>query len=391
METQSEVALCGGESRFHPTNGSNGRRVKLGVLTVSDRASAGVYRDDSGPEIIKFFHEAIKSEWEAVYKVIPDEAELIRAELVGMADEEDCCLIVTTGGTGPAKRDVTPEATESVCDRMMPGYAEQMRAISLKVVPTAVLSRQTAGLRGDTLIINLPGKPKAIRETIDEVFVSIPACVSIMKEDVYIETYEEVVKAFRPGAKKKTKEVDDKEDALEELGGGRRQHDDVNGGSGEGTFVETSADGRIITGISRARLNVAGILESVEDPCCGAISSFVGTTRDTFQGKRVTKLEYEAYVPMAMKELRKLCDVAVGRWDVHRMAIWHKTGECPVKEASVVIAVASPHRRAALEACAWAIDELKATVPIWKKEFFEGGEVWKENAESRRRMMMGTA
>jgi molybdenum cofactor synthesis domain-containing protein len=139
------VSLSGGESRFHPTNGSNAQRVRLGVLTVSDRASAGVYRDDSGPEILKFFHEAVKSEWEAVYRVIPDEGERIRSELIRMADEDDCCLIVTTGGTGPAKRDVTPEATESVCDRLMPGYAEQMRAISLKVVPTAVLSRQTAG------------------------------------------------------------------------------------------------------------------------------------------------------------------------------------------------------------------------------------------------------
>jgi len=97
----------------------------------------------------------------------------------------------------------------------------------------------------------------------------------------------------------------------------------------------------------------------------------------------VIKLEYEAYVPMAMKELRKLCETAMAKWEVRRMSIWHKTGDCPVKEASVVIAVSSPHRRAALEACAWAIDELKATVPIWKKEFFEGGEVWKENAENR--------
>ena len=375
-ETREALALCGGESTYHPTLGANTARVKFGVLTVSDRASAGIYQDDSGPEIIKFFHEAIKSEWEAVYKVIPDEAELIKSELVRMADDEDCCLIVTTGGTGPAKRDVTPEATEAVCDRMMPGYAEQMRAISLKVVPTAVLSRQTAGLRGDTLIINLPGKPKAIRETIDEVFVSIPACVSIMKDDVYIETHEAVVKAFRPGSKKKA------------TGDGKPPDGSTKGDpmSSDGIFTETSADGRIHTGISSAPLDVAKILESVEDPSCGAISSFVGTTRDTFQGKRVVKLEYEAYIPMAMKELRKLCDAAMDRWDIQRMTIWHKTGECPVKAASVVIAVSSAHRRAALEACAWAIDELKATVPIWKKEFFEGGEVWKENAESRKLM-----
>ena len=363
----ASVQLTGGSSRFHPTLGSNARPVKLGVLTVSDRASAGVYKDDSGPEILNFFREAIKSEWEAVYAVIPDEAARIRSELIRMADEEDCCLIVTTGGTGPAARDVTPEATEAVCDRMMPGYAEQMRAISLKVVPTAVLSRQTAGLRGDTLILNLPGKPKAIRETIDEVFVSIPACVSIMKEDVYIETHDEVVEAFRPGAGKGKRGKNGKKKIEEEAQ----------------TCVETSADGRVVTGVSAAPLDVASILASVEDASCGAISSFVGTTRDTFQGKKVIKLEYEAYVPMAMKELRKLCETAMAKWEVRRMSIWHKTGDCPVKEASVVIAVSSPHRRAALEACAGAIDELKATVPIWKKEFFEGGEVWKENAENR--------
>lgn len=373
----ASVQLTGGSSRFHPTLGSNARPVKLGVLTVSDRASAGIYKDDSGPEILNFFREAIKSEWEAVYAVIPDEAARIRSELIRMADEEDCCLIVTTGGTGPAARDVTPEATEAVCDRMMPGYAEQMRAISLKVVPTAVLSRQTAGLRGDTLILNLPGKPKAIRETIDEVFVSIPACVSIMKEDVYIETHDEVVEAFRPGAGKGNGKNEKNEKSGKNGKHGKKKIEEAQ------TCVETSADGRVVTGVSAAPLDVAGILASVEDASCGAISSFVGTTRDTFQGKKVIKLEYEAYVPMAMKELRKLCETAMAKWEVRRMSIWHKTGDCPVKEASVVIAVSSPHRRAALEACAWAIDELKATVPIWKKEFFEGGEVWKENAENR--------
>ncbi|CAL5229493.1 g12829 [Coccomyxa viridis] len=139
----------------------------------------------------------MKSEWKAVYKVIPDERDLIEDTLKQMCDQERCCLVVTTGGTGPAPRDVTPEATEAVCDRMMPGYGEQMRAISLKHVPTAVLSRQTAGLRGKSLIMNLPGKPKAIRETIDEVFASVPACVQLL-EGPYLETNDAVVKAFRP-------------------------------------------------------------------------------------------------------------------------------------------------------------------------------------------------
>jgi molybdopterin adenylyltransferase len=134
--------------------------------------------------------------FEIVYKVIPDEQPLIEATLKQLCDDDGCCFIVTTGGTGPSPRDVTPEATEAVCERMMPGYGEQMRAISLRYVPTAVLSRQTAGLRGKSLILNLPGKPKAIRETIDEVFVSIPACINYL-EGPYIETNDEVVKAFR--------------------------------------------------------------------------------------------------------------------------------------------------------------------------------------------------
>lgn len=134
--------------------------------------------------------------FEVIYKVIPDEQPLIEATLKQLCDVDGCCFVVTTGGTGPAPRDVTPEATEAVCDRMMPGYGEQMRAISLRYVPTAVLSRQTAGLRGKSLILNLPGKPKAIRETIDEVFVSIPACINYL-EGPYIETNDEIVKAFR--------------------------------------------------------------------------------------------------------------------------------------------------------------------------------------------------
>lgn len=180
----------------------NSDEAIFGVVTVSDRASEGVYDDISGPAIIEFFQEAIKSRWRVVYKVIPDEQPLIEQTLKDMCDQDQCCLVVTTGGTGPAVRDVTPDATEAVCKRMMPGYGEQMRAISLKYVPTAVLSRQTAGLRGKSLIINLPGKPKAIRETFDEVFQSIPACVDLI-EGPYIETNEEIVKAFRPSQLRK--------------------------------------------------------------------------------------------------------------------------------------------------------------------------------------------
>jgi len=333
--------------------------AKFGVLTISDRASAGIYEDASGPEIVDFFHEAIKSPWNAVYRVIPDEYDLIREELMRLADEEDCCLIVTTGGTGPSARDVTPEATESVCDRMMPGYGEQMRMMSLKIVPTAVLSRQTAGLRGDTLILNLPGKPKAIREIIDEVFVSIPACISIMKDDVYIETHEDVVRSFRPGSKKKSQEE-------------------------QPSIMESTL---CLTAITPLPLNLTECTEWCNDASCGAISTFIGTTRDTFEGKKVIKLEYEAYVPMAQKVLQDICSTARARWNgIGKMCIWHRTGTVPVKEASVIIAVSSKHRKDSLECCSWAIDELKATVPIWKKECYENGETWKENAESRARM-----
>ncbi|MFQ2824961.1 MULTISPECIES: molybdopterin adenylyltransferase [Aeromonas] len=172
-------------------------KAKIGIVTVSDRASAGIYEDLSGKAIIDTLNAYLTSAWEPVYQVIPDEQDQIEATLIRLADEEHCCLIVTTGGTGPAKRDVTPEATEAVCDRMMPGFGELMRAESLKFVPTAILSRQTAGLRDDTLIVNLPGKPKSIRECLDAVFPAIPYCIDLM-EGPYLECDETVIKPFRP-------------------------------------------------------------------------------------------------------------------------------------------------------------------------------------------------
>ncbi|WP_429219580.1 molybdopterin adenylyltransferase [Aeromonas veronii] len=172
-------------------------KAKIGIVTVSDRASAGIYEDLSGKAIIDTLNAYLTSEWEPVYQVIPDEQEQIEATLIRLADEEQCCLIVTTGGTGPTKRDVTPEASEAVCDRMMPGFGELMRAESLKFVPTAILSRQTAGLRDDTLIVNLPGKPKSIRECLDAVFPAIPYCIDLM-EGPYLECDETVIKPFRP-------------------------------------------------------------------------------------------------------------------------------------------------------------------------------------------------
>ncbi|MDP7092031.1 MAG: molybdopterin adenylyltransferase [Candidatus Thalassarchaeaceae archaeon] len=170
---------------------------RFGVLTASDRASTGDYEDLSGPAIERFLEEALTSTWEIQRRIVADEREAIEATLVELVDSEGCSVVVTTGGTGPAPRDVTPEATEAVCERMLPGFGEQMRAVSLKHVPTAVLSRQTAGIRGSSLILNLPGSPRSIREILDEVFAAVPYCVDLMGGP-YITTDPAVVNAFRP-------------------------------------------------------------------------------------------------------------------------------------------------------------------------------------------------
>lgn len=171
--------------------------IKIGVITASDRASAGIYEDISGAAIQETMKDYLKSEHEIVYRCIPDVQETIEAMMIELCDREGCCLVVTTGGTGPALRDVTPEATENVCDKMMPGFGELMRQVSLKYVPTAILSRQTAGIRGRSLIINLPGKPKSIRECLDAVFPAVPYCIDLI-EGPYLECNEEIIKAFRP-------------------------------------------------------------------------------------------------------------------------------------------------------------------------------------------------
>ncbi len=154
--------------------------IRIGVLNISDRASAGVYEDIPGKACVALLREWLTTEFEADYRVIPDEQPVIEAELRRMADEAGCALVVTTGGTGPALRDVTPEATAAVCEKMMPGFGELMRSTSLKYVPTAILSRQTAGIRGRTLIVNLPGRPKAIRENLEAVFPAIPYCIDLI-------------------------------------------------------------------------------------------------------------------------------------------------------------------------------------------------------------------
>ncbi len=171
--------------------------TKIGIVTVSDRASRGVYEDLGGPAIRQYFEEVLTSEWVPVSRVIADEQPLIEATLKELVDVEGCSLVVTTGGTGPAPRDVTPEATEAVADKLMPGFGELMRAVSLKFVPTAILSRQTAVIRKKALIVNLPGKPKSIRECLDAVMPAIPYCIDLI-EGPFITTNEEKVKAFRP-------------------------------------------------------------------------------------------------------------------------------------------------------------------------------------------------
>jgi molybdopterin adenylyltransferase len=171
--------------------------ARIGIVTVSDRASQGVYEDRGGPAIREYLAEILTNPIEVVARVIPDERSLIQATLQELCDVAGCCLVITTGGTGPAHRDVTPEATLAVCDKEMPGFGELMRKVSLEKVPTAILSRQTAGIRGKSLIINLPGQPRAIRECLDAIFPAIPYCIDLL-DGPYLTTDEAKVKAFRP-------------------------------------------------------------------------------------------------------------------------------------------------------------------------------------------------
>lgn len=171
--------------------------IRIGIVTISDRASRGEYEDRGGPAIRACLSEILSCPWEAVPRLVPDEQPLIESALTELCDRENCCLVVTTGGTGPARRDVTPEATEAVCDKLLDGFGELMRAVSLKFVPTAILSRQIAGIRGRSLIVNLPGKPSAIRDCLLAVFGAIPYCIDLI-EGPYLTTNEAVVKAFRP-------------------------------------------------------------------------------------------------------------------------------------------------------------------------------------------------
>ncbi len=171
--------------------------VRIGIVTISDRASKGVYTDLSGPAIGDCLMEILSCPWEPVTRIIPDERDMIENTLIELCDQERCCLVVTTGGTGPALRDVTPEATETVCDKILDGFGELMRQVSLRSVPTAILSRQIAGIRGQSLIVNLPGKPTAIRECLLAVFPAIPYCIDLI-EGSYVTTHEQVVRAFRP-------------------------------------------------------------------------------------------------------------------------------------------------------------------------------------------------
>ncbi len=174
--------------------------AKIGIVTVSDRASRGEYEDRGGPAIHDYLGEVLSSGWQAVARVIPDERAAVEQALIELCDQEQCCLIITTGGTGPAQRDITPEATEAVCEKMMPGFGELMRKVSLEKVPTAILSRQTAGIRSGALIVNLPGQPKAICECLDAVFPAIPYCVDLIGGP-FLTTNESRLVAFRPKKK----------------------------------------------------------------------------------------------------------------------------------------------------------------------------------------------
>jgi molybdopterin adenylyltransferase len=171
--------------------------ARIGIVTVSDRASRGAYEDRSGPAVREALGAFLKSPWQEVFRLVPDERPLIEETLKVLADVEGCALVFTTGGTGPALRDVTPEATVAVCEKLLPGFGERMRAASWERVPTAILSRSAAGIRGRTLIVNLPGSPKGARECLEAVFPAIPDCLDTLGGP-YLETNESVIRAFRP-------------------------------------------------------------------------------------------------------------------------------------------------------------------------------------------------
>ncbi len=171
--------------------------ARIGIVTVSDRASRGEYEDRGGPAIRLYLQEVLTSPWEAAARIIPDETRLLEDTLIELCDRVRCSLVVTTGGTGPAPRDITPEATEAVCEKMLPGFGELMRQVSLQKVPTAILSRQTAGVRGRSLIVNLPGQPRAIGECLDAVFPAIPYCIDLIGGP-YLVTDERRIVAYRP-------------------------------------------------------------------------------------------------------------------------------------------------------------------------------------------------
>jgi len=171
--------------------------ARVGIVSVSDRASRGEYEDRGGPAVEAYLRRALVSPWEAEYRLISDDAALVRDTLLGLSDEVGCCLVITTGGTGPSPRDVTPEATRAILDRELPGFGEVMRSVSLRYVPTAILSRQLAGTRGSCLFVNLPGSPKAVDQCLDAVFAAVPDCVDLIGGP-RLETDPTVVKAYRP-------------------------------------------------------------------------------------------------------------------------------------------------------------------------------------------------
>jgi molybdopterin adenylyltransferase len=185
------------------------RALNIGLVSISDRASAGVYEDKGIPALREWFAAALKTPWTSQVRLIPDEQAVIERTLIELVDVAGCDLVMTTGGTGPAERDVTPEATLAIAHKVMPGFGEQMRQVSLQFVPTAILSRQVAVIRGRTLVLNLPGQPKAIRETLEGVrdaqgsvvvagvFAAVPYCLDLIGGP-YIETNDAVCKAFRP-------------------------------------------------------------------------------------------------------------------------------------------------------------------------------------------------
>ena len=309
---------------------------RIGILTVSDKGYGGEREDLSAQVIRRLVAEGALG-YVTDYRLVPDEEDRIRGALIDMADHGRADLILTTGGTGLGPRDVTPEATRAVIQREVPGLADKMRMDGMARTPLAALSRGIAGIRGRTLIVNLPGSPRAVEENLSAILPMLPH-------------------------------------ALDVVTGSFGDHD----GAKEGAAAPGAAPERKpLNEITDGPLRIEDVLNKVLDDDHGATLIFVGTARKHTRGRATERLEYEAYLPMALAAMDQIGEEVARKWPGARCAMTHRTGKVEIGEASVVIAVSAAHRDECYAASRYAIERLKQIVPIWKQEIYEDGAEWK--------------